>query len=215
MTARADLLRDERRVYAAPGSSHDRLVHLLNGVLPMGVGVVLAVMIISPLFPASEVSFLLDRNKVAITNERLRINDASYRGQDKQGRMFELTAGNAVQQTARVPEVRMENLLGRLQLSDGPATVAARAGRYRMDSDQVLIDGDVDFKASDGYAMTTRGVTIDLKTHRATGSGGVAGQVPSGTFRADRLEADLDNRTVTLQGRARLRMVPGQFRMPK
>lgn len=215
MTAKADLLRDQRRLYARPGSSHDRLVHLLNAALPMGVGVVLAVMIVSPLFPASEVSFLLDRNKVAITTERLRIDDASYRGQDNKGRLFELTAGDAVQKSARVPEVRMENLLGRLELTDGPATVAARAGTYRMDRDQVLVDGDVDFKAADGYAMTTRGVTIDLKSHRATGSGGVAGQVPSGTFRADRLVADLDNRTVTLDGRARLRMVPGQLRMPK
>jgi len=39
--------------------------------------------------------------------------------------------------------------------------------------------------------------------------------VPSGTFTADRLVADLEDRTVTLEGNARLRMVPGEFRMPQ
>lgn len=215
MTTRADQLRDRRRDYARPGSSHDRLVHFLNAALPMGVGAVFAVMLISPLFPSSEVSFLLDRNKVAITSERLRVSNAMYRGQDSTGRDFELTAANAVQQSARVPEVRMDDLVGRLQMADGPATVNAKQGRYRLDSDRVLVDGKVDFRAADGYTMTTRNVAIDLKTQRASGAGGVDGVVPSGTFSAERLSADLAAHTVALEGHARLRMVPGQFRMPK
>ena len=47
-----------------------------------------------------------------------------------------------------------------------------------------------------------------------TGTDGVEGSVPAGTFSADRLEADLDARTVALDGHARLRMVPGKMRMP-
>ena len=39
MTVRADLIRDKRRTFAAPGSSHDRMVGLLNKVLPAGVGI--------------------------------------------------------------------------------------------------------------------------------------------------------------------------------
>ena len=41
--------------------------------------------------------------------------------------------------------------------------------------------------------------------------GEVTGRVPTGTFRADRLKADLTERTVTLEGRARLRMTQGGF----
>jgi len=215
MTVEADLLRNERRAFAAPGGSHDRTLRLLNSVLPMGVGVIVAVMLVSPLFPRNEVSFLLDRNKVAITTERLRVANAMYRGQDNQGRAFEVTAGNAVQHSAQVPVVDMQGLMATIQLADGPATVAAREGRYELDTDRVMVPGQLDFRAADGYAMTTRGVGIDLKTRRATGSGGVSGQVPSGTFSADRLTADLANRSVMLEGHARLRMVPGKLRMPQ
>ena len=215
MTAQADRLRLRRRAFAAPGGAHDRMLHLLNAMLPMGVGVVAAVMLVSPLFPGSEVSFLLDRNKVAVTHERLRLSDAMYRGQDNQGRAFEVTAANAVQHSAQVPEVELQGLNATIQLADGPAQASAKQGRYRLDSDKVLIDGELDFRAANGYAMTTRGVGIDLKTRTAMGAGGVSGTVPSGTFSADRLSADLSGRTVTLDGHARLRMVPGKIRMPK
>jgi lipopolysaccharide export system protein LptC len=43
----------------------------------------------------------------------------------------------------------------------------------------------------------------------------VTGTVPAGTFSASRISADLGERTVTLEGNARLRMIPGQMRMPK
>jgi lipopolysaccharide export system protein LptC len=62
--------------------------------------------------------------------------------------------------------------------------------------------------------MNTRGVAIDLAGRRLTGSGQVEGEIPAGTFRADRMEADLGARTVTLEGNARLRMEPGKLRMP-
>jgi len=215
MTASADQLRDQRRIGAAPGGAHDRLVRLLNAALPMGVGAIVAVMLVSPLFPRSEVSFLLDRNKVQMVHERLRVSSAMYRGQDNQGRAFEVTANNAVQHSARVPEVDMQGLMAQIQLADGPARIAAREGRYLLDSDRVEVPGQLDFRAADGYAMTTRGVGIDLKTRRAIGSGGVSGSVPSGTFSADRLSANLGERSVTLEGHARLRMVPGKMRMPQ
>jgi lipopolysaccharide export system protein LptC len=35
--------------------------------------------------------------------------------------------------------------------------------------------------------------------------------VPAGTFSADSIHANLDARTVSLQGHARLRMVPGKL----
>ena len=73
----------------------------------------------------------------------------------------------------------------------------------------------VAFSAADGYRMQTNNVTIDIKRKTAVGSGGVEGAVPTGTFRADSIHADLENRTVVLQGRARLRMTPGKLRIPK
>ena len=214
MSEQADTIRDRRRAFAAPGGSLDRAVRLLALVLPALVGAVAAAMLISPLGPRGEVSFLLDRNKVATAADRLRVDEALYRGQDKKGRPFTLSAGEAVQKSASVPIVRLSDLTARMQLSEGPAVLSASGGRYDIDRRIVDVDGTVTFVAADGYRIAARGVSVDLPGRRLVGSGGVEGAIPAGTFSADRIDADLDTRTLALDGKARLRMVPGKLRMP-
>ncbi|MEO6386809.1 MAG: LPS export ABC transporter periplasmic protein LptC [Croceibacterium sp.] len=214
MSEQADDIRKRRRAFAAPGSSLDKTVRLMAIVLPALVGAMLAAMLISPLKPRGEVSFLLDRNKVAIAEDRLRVDEALYRGQDNKGREFSLSAGNAVQASASVPVVQLSDLTARMQLSGGPAVLSAPAGSYNIDQQLVAIDGAVRFAAADGYRMSVSGVSLDLPNRQLTGAGGVEGAVPAGTFSADSIHADLDARTVTLAGHARLRMTPGRLRMP-
>jgi lipopolysaccharide export system protein LptC len=215
MTLEADLKRDRRRAFAAPGGSLDRVVRWLAVGLPALIGVVAALMIITPLSPRGEVSFILDRNKVAIAEDRLRVDNAVYRGEDNRGRPFSLSAGQAVQRTASEPVVRMRDLVARILLSQGPAVLEADAGRYDFDAETVAVDGMVTFEAADGYRMTARGVAIDLKDRALVGSGGVEGVVPAGTFAADAIRADLSARTIALVGNARLRMTPGKLQMPR
>lgn len=213
-TSEAKELRSQRQHFAAPGGSHDRLVHFLARALPAGVGVVAALMVITPLSPRGEVSFLLDRNKVAMIDERLSVDNAMYRGQDDEGRPFSLTAGEAVQQSSREGIVRLKDMVANILFSDGPARISARAGNYNIDEEVVSIIGPLQMEAADGYAMTANDVSVDLETRRMTGTGGVEGKVPAGSFSADTIIADLSARTVTLDGHARLRMVPGELRMP-
>ncbi len=215
MTRQADILRDRRRVFAAPGSTHDRILRLLGLLLPAAVGVVVAAMVVTPLFPRSEVSFLLDRTRVAITQERMRVADAVYRGLDNKQRPFSVKAGSAVQHSAAEPIVQMAQLVATLQLDDGPARLTAPTGDYDMHNDMMHANGPVDFSGTKGYHMVTSGVDVDLKGKRATGTGGVQGTIPSGTFSAERISADLAAENVTLEGHARLRMVPGKLRVPQ
>ena len=60
MTIEPDRIQDRRRHFAAPGGSHDRLIGFLAKALPAAIGIVVAVMILSPLSPRGEVGFLLD-----------------------------------------------------------------------------------------------------------------------------------------------------------
>ncbi len=214
MTTQADNLRKDRRVFATPGGSHDRLIARLSKLLPAAIGVIAALMILTPLAPRGEVSFLLDRNKVAIAPDRLRVDNAMYRGQDTKGRPFSLTAGQAVQSSASDPTVRMQDLEARILLGQGPAVLSARSGSYDIDQERVAIDGLVSFTAADGYRMVARNVSIDLANKTLLGDGEVEGAIPAGTFGADRITADLQERTITLDGNARLRMDPGELRMP-
>jgi len=213
-TTQARLLRSRRQHFAAPGGSHDRLVRFLARALPMGVGVIAALMVITPLSPRGEVSFLLDRNKVALIDQRLSVDNAMYRGRDNQGRPFSLLAGEAVQRSSVEGLVRMRDLVAQLLMADGPARLSADGGTYDIDAETVTVDGTVRLSASDGYAMNARGVSVDLKSRTMQGSAGVAGEVPAGTFSADTLKADLAARTIALDGNVRLTMIPGRLRKP-
>lgn len=211
MTERADQMRDRRQLFAAPGSRHDRLVRVLGLVLPSAIGVLVAFLALAPLLRNTEVSFLLDKNQVEIARERMRVTEALYRGQDSEGRPFSLKAGSAVQQSSRTPIVQLKDLAARILLAEGPGVLEAGQGNYNMDSEQVSIVGPVQFSSANGYRMVTRDVDIDLPKRQMVSRGEVTGRVPTGTFRADRLKADLTERTVTLEGRARLRMTQGGF----
>ena len=215
MSESADLIRDKRQHWAAPGGWHDRKVRFLAVWLPGAVGVVLAAMIIGPLFARREISFLLDRSKVALTQERLRVSNAMYRGIDGEGRPFTVTADNAVQVSIKEPVVKMDKLAARLRMSDGPAELIAQNGAYNYQAETVSVAGPVVFTAADGYRIITQNVSIDLKQRRIGGTGGVSGSVPAGTFRADRVSADLEQRIVTLDGNVRLMMQLQQLRMPR
>lgn len=213
-TSEAKALRSKRQHFAAPGGAHDKLIGFLARALPMGVGVLAALMVITPLSPRGEVSFLLDRNEVAVIDERLSVDNAMYRGRDVEGRPFSLTAGEAVQRSSAEGKVRMQDLMAQLLLEDGPARLMASGGIYDINAEVVSVDGELRLRTADGYSMTASGVSFDLEERMMRGSGGVEGEVPAGTFSANEMRADIDARTIELNGKARLRMVPGELRMP-
>ena len=212
MSERADLDRTMRRMWAARGSNHDRVVRILRVGLPLVIGVIAAVLIFSPFTQRSEVSFLLAKDKVEVAKERMRVTRAEYRGQDTKGRPFALVAGSAVQKSSAEPIVRMTDLSGAISLTDGPATIAAEHAQYDMDSETVTVPGTVLVKGADGYSIDAQGVAVNLKTRSLAGDGGVAGTLNIGRFSANELYADLDERIVRLSGNARLRINQGVLR---
>jgi lipopolysaccharide export system protein LptC len=204
--------RSARQIWAAPGSRHDIIVRIARVALPAMIGVLGAALIFAPLSMRGDISFVLDKNKVAMATERMRVTTATYRGEDGKGQPFELRAGSAVQTSSRDPVVKLRELTAAIILKDGPATLTADSGRYNMDRDVVMIDGPLRFATSDGYRLDTRDVAVGLKTRRLASGGPVTGQMPLGSFSANRISADLSERTVTLDGRARLHIVQGRAR---
>ena len=203
---------DERRRWALPGSAHDRVIRWLRIALPMGVGALFAFMSIAPLTIASDMSFVLDKNKVEVAKERMRVTEALYRGEDSKGQPFSLHAGSAVQQTSREPVVHLQDLNASLAMREGPALLRADRARYNMDTEKVLVEGPVTYQSADGYRLVTRDVDVDLKTRTLTSQGAVEGKMPLGTFSGGQISADLPQRIVRLTGRTRLHIVQGAAR---
>src|SRR3954465_7536279 len=155
MSEVAARLPSRKRGWAHPGSSHDRMVRLLLIALPICIGVLGAFLIVAPLMMGGEMSFLLDKNRVDVAKERLRIERAEYRGDDAKGQAFHLHAGSAIQQSSSEPVVQLNDLQAEIRLPEGPATLVAPRGKYDLNSEQVAVDGPIRFQTSDGYVLNT------------------------------------------------------------
>ncbi len=193
-----------RQRWAAPGSRHDWMIRFSRIILPSGVGVLAAILILAPLSARGDISFVLAKDSVALAKERMRLTAATYRGEDGKGQPFVLRAGSAVQTSSLDPVVRLGDLSANIALADGPATLKADAGRYDMNRETLMIDGPINFTAADGFQLETRDVAVGLKTRKLASGGPVSGRLPIGTFTANQISADLNARTVVLEGRARL-----------
>lgn len=198
--------------WAVPGSTHDSLVRWSKVVLPMAVGVLIAVLMVAPLGNDGDVSFILDKKKVDNAPERMRVEAARYTGTDNKGQRFEIVANSAIQPSSDEPIVDIRGMFAQLGLAQGPVRIGANHGRYNLDTQQIAIDGPIRVLGPDGYQLATRDVTVDLKRRQVVSEGPVTGSMRLGTFQAQQLRADLGTRTVVLDGRARLKIVQGAVR---
>ena len=212
MSEQAVAKREASQRWAEPGSAHDKLVRWTKIVLPMAVGALIAILMVAPLGKSGDVSFILDKKKVENSPERMRVESARYTGADDKGQQFQITAQNAVQRSSDTPIVDISGMFARLALERGPLMIAANQGRYNLDTQQVAINGPIRVQGPDGYRLQTRDVTVNMKNRQLASQGPVAGAMRLGQFRAGRLQADLGERKVVLDGGARLKIVQGAVR---
>jgi lipopolysaccharide export system protein LptC len=205
MSAQADLERNYRQRWALPGGRHDRLIRAMRVVLPSIIGLLVAILAFSPFTGQQELSFVLDKDEVNLSRERLRVVEALYRGEDSKGRPFSLRAGSAVQKTSAQPILDMTSLSGRISLQDGPASIIAQRGSYDLGKETMRVTGPLAVE-SPGYDMVVSNVELSLKDRTMQSFGPVSGRTKVGTFHAGRLRADLDTRIIRLEGGVRLRI---------
>lgn len=212
MSELADRQRLTKRSWAAPGGSHDLFVRFLKIVLPLLIGLLGAYLVLAPLTKGQEISFILDKNKVEVAKERMRVRAARYQGVDDKGRPFAIAARSAVQATSRDPIVDIEGMMAEIRLEDGPARLRAERGRYDLERETVDVIGPILFTAADGYRLETRDVSVNLNDRTLAGDEGVRGWMPLGRFTAERMRVDLSDQRVVLTGGARLHIVQGGLR---
>ena len=212
MSREAERIHQARQQWAVPGSKHDKVIRTAKIALPVAVGLLVLFLALAPLDKDSDVSFILDKNKVENAPERMRVEQARYSGEDNEGRAFEIVARNALQRSSELPIVDISGMFARMWLANGPVTIAANLARYNLDQQKVRVVGPIRATGPDGYRLETSDVTLDLKARTVTGSGGVQGRMRLGQFSAGRLTADLGDRTITLDHGARLKIVQGAVR---
>ena len=212
MSEAADRKHEIKRHWAEPGGRHDAVIRAVKFGLPILIVVLLFLLAIAPFDRRGDVSFILDKNEVEQARERMRVERAQYTGEDNRGQKFMIVADRAVQQTSDMPVVMIEGMRARLELARGPLSIAALKGRYDLEKELVNVDGPIRVVGPDGYQLLTRDVEVDLDKRTMRSSGPVSGRMPLGEFRAGSLTADLDERTVQLNGGVRLKIEQGAVR---
>ncbi len=212
MSVLADRERTERRRWARAGSPHDKLVGLMGVAFPAAIGVIAALMLFAPFLSRDELNFVLDKNDIAITPNRLSVSEAVYRGADEASQPFVVSAASVAQRSAAEPVVRLADMTARISLSSGPARLLAERGRYDIAAQRFLVDGPVKFAGGGSYRLATSNVDIDLADRSLQSRGPVSGSMALGRFSANRLYVDLEARQVILIGRARLHINQGALR---
>ena len=212
MSDAATRKQEVKRHWAEPGSRHDTIIRAIKFGLPVVILVLLLLLAIAPFERHGDVSFILDKNEVEKARERMRLEQARYTGEDNKGQKFLIVADRAVQQSSNVPIVLIEGMRAQLNMERGPLRIAAIKGSYDLERELVTVDGPIRVDGADGYRFVTRDVTVDLDRRTMHSSGAVSGQLPLGSFQAGRLSADLDERTVRLDGGVRLKIEQGAVR---
>lgn len=212
MSELANQERATKQRWAVPGGSHDKVVRLAKIGLPSAVGVVIAFLAMAPLDNRGDVSFILDKNEVEQARERMRVEKAQYAGEDNKGQKFLIVADSAVQQSSNVPIVMIQGMRAKLEMARGPLSIAALRGQYDLEQEIVRVNGPIAVVAPDGYQLVTRDVTVNFDSRTMRSSGRVSGRMPLGQFQAGSLRADLDERTVNLDGGVRLKIEQGAVR---
>jgi lipopolysaccharide export system protein LptC len=208
--ARRDLA--VKRQWAVPGSRHDKLVRATRFVLPILIVGLVVLLAIAPFDKRGDASFILDKNKVAAAQERMRVEAARYTGTDDKGQKFSINADRAIQPTSDRPIVDIHGMRAQLDLERGPLSILALNGRYNLDEQKVSIDGPVRVAGPDGYKLETRDVGVDLKRRTLASRGRVTGEMRLGSFEAGRMTADLGTHEVVLTDKVHLNIKQGAVR---
>lgn len=212
MSELAEQERSKRQTLAAPGGQHDRIVRILRVVLPSIIGALIAILAFSPFAGTRELSFVLAKDGVNLAQERMRLTNALYRGEDSAGQPFSIRAGSAVQKSSAEPILRLSDLSARILMQEGPASIIAAKGIYDLDREVVRVNGPLSYNSASGYSLVASNVELALKTRQLQSFAPVNGKTKLGSFRADSMSADLDKHIIRLHGNVQLRIDQNKVR---
>lgn len=210
MSEQAARQREARRRAMLPGSSRDSFIKFAKRAFPIASIVLLVVLVGLPLSASQEFSFLLSKDSAEKANERMRVQEATYRGETARGEPFEIMAKSGVQKSSTVPVVMLTGLSAEIRREDGPATVTAPSGDFFIEENRIVVNGPVTARSASGYSLNGNRIEVDINENRVNASEPVNGKLPMGTFQADSFTADIEGRSVTLSGSVKLRITPNR-----
>ena len=191
-----------------PLTRYDGFVRVMRIALPLAALALLATIIAYPLVNPKELSFLVSKERAAVSEERLRMERPRYRGVDRKGRPFVLAAQSALQPSSATPVVELRGISAEIALQQGRASLSAEAANYQLETKQLRTIGRTVLTGPGMTTLVSRDILVDMPTQAMSGTEGIEGSSRYGYLSGDRFRADLDAATWIIDGNARLRLDP-------
>lgn len=197
------------------GGRYDRAVVALRVILPLLALVLAVVTAAYPFFKGQETSFVLARDSVEASEDRLRMVNPRYSGVDAGNRPFQVRAASAVQPRGVVDEVTLKQISADMALEGNlNVSIIAGSGTYRPSKETLDLAGPVDVTTSSGYQIDASDSVVDLDDHIVTSQQPVEAAGPLGRFKAKGFEARIDEDRLIFTGGVNAVITPRKVRLP-
>lgn len=196
--ARANTL-GKQRIETFYNSRYSEKVKLLRVILPVTALLMLAILLIWPLFSGRHGGVSdVDAGAIAMLN-------AKFVGVDAKNRPMTITADQVVRTEDKTGVISLKMPVAELAYAPG-RNIAIRAenGQYEEQSGHMYLDGDVNLFQSGAFELVTRAVEIDGKNRNAWSVDRVTGYSPNARIAAEGLKIINNGQSIVFTGKSRL-----------
>lgn len=197
------------------GGRYDKVITLLRGLLPASAIALAVVTAAYPFFNERETSFVLARDSVEASEDRLRMVNPRYSGVDASDRPFKVQAASAVQPRGVADEVTLTAIAASMELAgDIDVSINAGTGTYRPSQEILTLSGPVEVVTSNGYRIDASDSVVDLDDHLVTSDQKVDAAGPLGRFKAKGFQARIDEDKLIFTGGVVALITPQKAALP-
>jgi lipopolysaccharide export system protein LptC len=195
--ARSDWYR--RRELDRVNPRRSSIIRVLRIAVPSLAAVLLVGTLIWPLLNAGNDSLRqLGKGESAMLNAR-------FEGYDSEERLISITADEVIRSQRNESLIDLRQPLADMTYDDGSkVAIRANTGRYDEESQQLLLDGDVNLFQPNGFEFTTLRLQIDTKARAAWSDQPVAGTGPGGRISGSAVRILQNGRFLVFPGKGKL-----------
>ncbi|MEO0392036.1 MAG: LPS export ABC transporter periplasmic protein LptC [Pseudomonadota bacterium] len=175
------------------------IIRFLRIAVPSLAAVLLVGTLIWPLINADNESLRqLGQGESAMLNAR-------FEGYDTGNRLVAITADQVTRQQGNQNLIDLQQPLADVTYDDGSQiAIRANQGRFDEDSQQLLLEGDVNLFQPSGFEFTTSRLQVDTSQRAAWTNQPVTGTGPGGTIAGSGVQIYQNGRILVFPGRGRL-----------
>ena len=189
---------------------YSRFVGWMKLMLPLSAVGLVVIVVTWPYLSGREDGIPLSFASIGIgLDENIFMTKARYMGSDDNDQPYTLTAELMAEEEGVGDAIRLTKLQADIMLNNGSwLALTADSGLLIRESQQLTLEGRVNFFSDDGYEFRTARAVINLASKRAHGEDPIEGQGPFGMFNADSFRLENEGKSMFFEGNVRMTLYP-------